>query len=295
LSRQEARTKWILGFSAAVAARHQGRRVSIPSVRLGRLNELISDAFGPDERLAVVANYIEHCKDIGSPTVSLSARWARPSVVVSPLHATPGHARVIGALGRLRAVCGSPEEGILLQKRAFRILERNKRPTDTSFPLCEWLRLAGATDNVEELHEAERAMDSLGGGRRRFTFPDEVQPFVDLAHGVAHAHLRQAEIALRKLNAVLRSRTAPIWLRSSAARWWRILSGSMPTEVSALGDEYPLLAELDDAVSAKDSGRTRNALSALSKWPFGPFPHLIAAAARLRRAPGPYVSRFYPY
>jgi hypothetical protein len=132
---------WRARVAEFIAGRHAGRGRALP---LGRLDSLPKSL-----QLELVAHGVQAaCDACSTDTEELLVR-ARELVETQPGHA--GTLKVLGALGRFHAAWHELDQAISYLARAtdgwFELLSADQ----ASRPLCEWLRVLGASGRAEEL------------------------------------------------------------------------------------------------------------------------------------------------
>ncbi len=279
-----------LRIARAVAARHAYKRSKFPA-----LPDAWLAARPLSLRLRIVAHAVQECADnANAPEARVRALGERH---LAPLtEAATEHLHVLGALARLDAVTGAPDQALERQRQIAHAFVEACLPQETSFSLCEWYRLAGALGReLDEADDFRRRVESLGG------FDDFGGRFVAVKRALALA-LRGAPEAAQAIDALLarpervpkamlidtlrRHRARVALAAGDEAAWVR--------QVAAI--RAPLqrrLAALDRAVHEGDGADALNALVRTRPTPQGAA-HLARAARQ--RPDGPaWFARLYPY
>lgn len=297
--------RWKLEFARAVALRHEKNAgaMQVPPREwlLGLAQPL---------RLWVVAHVVQQSADSGVPSGEEAVDLASQHLVRG-LDAFEGHLRLLGALGRLEAACGKPEEALELQQECARGWLERRLYRDSSYALCEWFRLAGALRLGESFEAAQQCLDqvvSLIGSESYWT---------RWARGRGLVLLGRNEEALPLLLPLARDRRLEDHVPASAARWAAEAAGAGPlaTEMRERvqaapephRDVYLKLMDLDHALREGDDDRAAGLLAELQTIEVQTDDHprpgtrrlierLVATRdRRLFPDPAAYVQRFYPY
>lgn len=268
------------------------------------------------ERTALLAHRAQQAADGEAPraeVLQLAAELER-HLVRGP-DAFPAHLGLLGALARIWAVTGRPEDALRAQEDAAQgWLDRNE-PAGVSQPLSEMLRLAGALGDAAAFARAceTRRRAKVSGA---FTAPGS-ESYVTCAHARALASLEPSDEAVPLLRSAIETTRVPHLVSEScrtlvgclvelgrhgeADEVERVLAArtNLPGEA---GDEARcslLLVQLDRAVRGTDDATTAHALARFRAAQPGPVGHLESAAAHLGLDLGidraAYVARFFPY
>jgi hypothetical protein len=281
----DADERWRLQCVRAIAARHDNRFVplELPAERLALLPAPL--------RLRLVAHFVQHASDTGSPSFA-DARPLAERYLVDGDEAHEAHLQLLGALGRLEALRGDAASALRRQESAALGFAARFALSDISYPLAEWFRLAGALGDGAAFERAEafrHRIDRLGG------LGLDGSAFVDLARLRALVALgRVDEAAIAELRALACDRCSPSHVAASATRWLArcVPFASVTWETGDLAQHFRTLAELDRAL---DEGAPTGAIVArLEAW--------MPAAVRALRSSAPdpgcaaaYLARFFPY
>jgi hypothetical protein len=300
--RLSADSLYDLRFARAIAGRHDDNEGAL---------ELPTESWLArwplPTRIAVVAHVVQQCADTGTPAAEEVERLAA-RYVVDPLNAHPAQLRLAGALARLAAVRGRPEEALGTQRLLARAFFANLEFDEISFQLSEWYRLAGVLGDSVAFNEAEalrRDVLAVGG------FGLDGNVYVELARCRAMILLPEhgkPAAMLSELSA------APVdHVRWSAIRWMARLTGRYDDDgvqslratatapASSPSDErrrreastFVALVEIDRAIACGGSTEAERRVDELANFEPGLIGHLLEAAPARQRAE--YVARFYPY
>ncbi|BCS35944.1 hypothetical protein TBR22_A51790 [Luteitalea sp. TBR-22] len=281
-----ADARYRLEFAEAVAARHvdNGGRADLPPP--GWL-----DGQPRPIRVQVVAHLVQQCADAGTPVVAAIEPIAA-SLLDHPIaESSPAELRLRGAVARLLAVTGRPDEARRLQEQVALAFAAIYADQDVAYPLAEWARLAGVLGDVEALARAERAHDrARSSGGYRGLGPR----YVDLAlvKGALLVDPTDAQ-ARRRALALGTDPTLPDTLRWSALRWaggGRAALERATAEGDPVAGRQLVLARLDEAVRAGDPAAVESAMRVLARYDPGPVGHLRRAGASSSD-----IARLYPY
>jgi len=213
-----------------------------------------------------------------------------------------------GALARLWAVTGRAEQALAAQATLAPALAALLEYAETSFPLSEWFRLAGALGRTEafagaaEFHARVVELGGLGA---------EGTAYVDLARARARVALGIADGSdpARVLVDLAARGDVPGHVRWSAARWALAAgAGSAAARIereireTAAGGgrdalaarKFVALVDLDRAVQADRAQDAHAAVATLQSLEPGLLRHL-AGWAPAGEAVARHVARFYPY
>lgn len=295
-----------LAFVAAVSARHQdnsGRIELPPADWLARLPRPM--------RLHVVAHVVQHSADTGTPAPEQALALGRAALTSDPREAFAPELRVHGAMGRLLASTGHPEQALPLQEELALVHFDGLGYDEVSRPLCEWLRLAAALgdrpsfDRALALREKLKAVGAASPGDDAFLALAEARGAILLA-------TPEAPHARRVLARLARSHAIPDHVRRSAARW-RLLAArqtdaraseldqaradfeeACPAQAATLdGHVFRALACLDEALEGGDAAAAQAAVDDLRAHSPGLVANLTTALPP--EAQPAHVARFYPY
>jgi hypothetical protein len=300
--------RFLLAFTAAIAARHQDNAATLHGSR-AHMPEPSTDWFRRQPmsvRVGIAAHLAQHAADTGTPDAAAAERWAAPFLPAHLNDAYPSQLRLAGAMARLRAVTGRPREALQVQEQLAAALFQNFEHQATSFQVSEWYRLAGACGDADALERARRfdvSVELLGG------YAGEGRYYVRLARAKGMLLLgRSVDYeALGQLQRLCEGR-APDHVRHSARRWLvraleaadrevgrhhrEALAAAAREGMSADARKQLALVRLDDALRARDGGVAEAALASLREEDPGPVGLLETAADGTRAE---YVARYYPY
>jgi hypothetical protein len=240
--------RWKAAFVRDVARRHQGEAalLSWPA------DELFG-VFPRETRLSVIAHVVQSVAD-GDPSLALETA-ERASGLVSAACPSPADAILLGAIGRAEAAAGDFARASVSLAGALRVWGALGLRTESSYALCERLRILGI------LGEEASILELVEGPVRAFLEPPS-QPghaFVLLAVGRALAQIGRPTEAIEHLGSEVPWAHAPGHVQAARLRWLSFaqraagLSGQAASTLEALehlGDVDQLhLARLDDALS----------------------------------------------
>jgi len=287
-----------LEFARNVALRHD--------LNLGTL-ELPSDDFLSQmpfpHRAKYCAHVVQQAADSGTPNWQAAEVFALKMLDGNRgLDASPGHLRLLGALGRLYAFRGRFEEAIALQNEAALEWMVQGEYQEVSYPVSELYRLSGATENRDLFEQTEDLARRAG----------LAGPYTELGQASALAALGgivKVEAFLRKFAldsgqiGFLRWKALRVLLQFSALPLSDLegpnLALSQATHgtgnVAKSARVVAALLGLDRALKAGSAAESAAALDAFVDM--APFPagHLIAAAKGFGVDPAGFVARYYPY
>jgi tetratricopeptide (TPR) repeat protein len=242
--------RWKAAFARDVARRHLGE-----AALLLWPEEDILGAFSRETRLLIVAHVVQSVAD-GDPLLALETaeRASRLISVISPL---PADATLLGAIGRAEAAACAFERAAASLDTALQIWESLRLRTESSYALCERLRVLGI------LGQEEAVLDLIETSVRTFLQEEQTskvaRSFVLLAAGRALAQLGRHAEAIERLEPEDAWSQAPDHVQASRLRWLSFaqratgLSGQAASTLRALGclgDTDQLhLAHLDDALA----------------------------------------------
>jgi hypothetical protein len=286
-----------LRFVADVAARHENNERPVPVPAAEWLAALPAPI-----RLRMVANVVQQAADAGTEMPD-AFRELGQAHRVEGQEAFGEHLMVAGALGRLLAVMGRPDEALGLQRGAARGFLDRRLYGEVARPLAEWYRLAGVLGEATAFEEAEKMRLEV---ETRAGFARADRPYVTLGRARAEVLLGRAggEELLGQL--VDRSDDTPWHVHFSALRWLAHVAGKRRDEgrrrevLSRLQREGPVdervrgrflaLAQLDAAVLAGDTEGAARAAASLRDLQPGILAHLDRWASDLRD-----IALHYPY
>ena len=292
-----------LGFAAAVAARHERNA--------GGCDVPTSDWLAARPlpiRLAVVTHLVQHAADVGEPAGTSIERVAQEFRAGRLPDAFLPQLKLEGALARLWAVTGRTTEALAAQATLAPAFAALFEYAETSFPLSEWFRLAGALGRPEAFAEAaalHARVVELGG------LGAESAAYVDLSRARAMVMLGLAEGSdpIRPLVALAERGDVPSHVRWSAARWAlgagaRSAAARIEHELrqtaagggrdAVTAQKFVALVDLDRTVRTGRLQDARGALAGLQSLEPGLIRHLARWSPAGDALAG-HVARFYPY
>lgn len=281
----DADLRYQLLFARAVAARHESNRgaLPLPDAAWLRLQPRV-------RRLQVLAHLIQQCADTGTPDAVRTQDVARPWLTLDTHEATIPEMVLLGAHARLWAVTGQAGRALATQRDLTLAYLRIYAEEHASFPLAEWIRLAGALGDTAALREAHDVHDRLvvSGGHGAHG-----RPYVELA--LARARLTRDEgdrEAQREMVRLASDDTLPSHVRWSAHRW--VPEGRDLLESAAERDVHAAralaLVRLDRCLTAGDTEGADLCADALQQLDPGCVGHLRSSGASPAE-----VARLYPY
>ncbi len=286
--------RWYLKYVRAVAARHGNNTGTMPTFTLKHVARRPAD-----DNLSVVANYVQHSTDTAKPLARVMLRIATRWIPSQGHRQHAGHARVMGAIGRLYSVVGRLELDLQWQKKAAALLFNCRAHDQASHQFAEWYRVAGIMRSGREIAGADAMLRKAS-----MVYTGDSATYIALGRSqalVASGRPREACPELRRLVA---DDSIPRNPRSSAGRWLiRALDelGSV-AEAQALLErgvpaepKHQALVRLDRALKSSHLAGARRAIKALREADPGPMRHLLAAAPSgpLQRAR--FVQAHFPY
>lgn len=300
---------YCLEFARAVAQRHESNTGELTLPEEAWLQTLPSTI-----RLAVVRHVVQQAADSGSPDVA-SAEQIGFTHLVRGAEAFDDHLKLLGALGRLYAVTGRVPEALGFQREAAKAWIDRMNYGETSFPLCEWIRLAGVSGLSDEFGGARASLeeaDLLGN------IHADRNPYLRLAIGRAAAMLGDLDTAWKQLDGLPGDVGVPVHVRAGAARWQALIADENSADwpgvtfsfldeleamkragdpsVSATAGKAIALVNLDRAVRRSDEDAAHKAIAGLRELEPYPVSHLLQVApATPVLARAGYVRRHYPY
>ena len=290
------RERWKLRFVRAVAARRSNNRGELPPLRRRDLAE-----FEPLHRLSIVAHYIRHGADTGSPTFEEARTYA--SWVLKSGELLPPHARILGSLGRYCAIRGRVQVAITLQWKAADLLRTTQEAwVESSHQYSELYRLAGVTSDRKLFDRIDRALRARNEDRWKFDHDGSVH--VRLARAQALVMLGHPGDAVEVLLALSKCNIVPSNPESSAVRWSvRALdelgrtryADSLLACVSFSDPRHPVLVRLDRAIRRKEWSTAERCVTALRRIDPGPVRHILEVAPKRLPSRMAFVQRHYPY
>jgi hypothetical protein len=289
---------WILEFVRGVAARHQHNAGEIPIP-----NEDMRAQWPRALWLEILAHLLQQAADSGDPSPKTVKPLAERELPSDLRRALAAELHVAGALGRVEAVTGCPEQALARQAAVAQVHWDTFAWNDMSRPLSEWLRLSGTCDAAQELARAEtmfeeaKALGALDGQGLAYVELSWARASVMLA--IDRSDRPQKVLERLASNAVIDS------VRWSAVRWlarWYATTGRraeaqqqldrLEQEGGEAGRTPFLLAQLDVAMMGGHKPATE-LLDELRRLEPGVVGHLLQAATRGSEVE--YVARFYPY
>ena len=297
LSQEDA---FLVKVSRAVALRHSENALGdmpVPS-------EQELGAFPAPVRCVLVRQLVQHSADTGVPTFEEAEALAMRTLVRGP-EAFREHLMLLGAWGRLLAVCGRPEEALAAELEAVEGLLQRFAWSEVSRPLAMGLRLAGALADTARYERLERLLRSLESGA---LLSAQDLRFVYLANGAACISMGRLDApACERLESLATDPLAPSHVQFSALRWaiQHARRRGEPEKAAQLqqrlerhvqADQAPLDARLFyQLVKLDRDPDDLDAILTLKQLDPGPVGHLVRAAKRLCEPAGLWVRRFYPY
>jgi len=295
-----------LDFARAVALRHAGNEggFRLPSPRwLARLPQ--------PRRLEAIAHAVQQAAD-AAPTAADAdaAETLARAHLVRGLDAFEGHLAILGALARLLAVTGRPDDALCLAAEAVRGFVERRLAASASHALCLQVRLAGDLHSSQAFATAEEAIESvalagapevasgpylaLARGRAlvalgRFA---EALPFLEpLGAPLTDEHLRCSadRFRIRALRALARESEAAVVLAALRART-DLPGTSGEKAVRALA-----LVDLDAALADGDGAAAASSLVGIREIEPAVVGHLERAAPARQEDAATHVARFFPY
>lgn len=297
---------YLLQFVEAVAARHEENRGELdvpPRAWLERLPRPV--------RSRVIAHVVQHAADTGSPQPEQALALARQAVPNPPHESFAPELAVHGAIGRLLAATGRPEEALSLQAELARAQFAGFSYDEVSRPLCEWLRLAAALgdrqafDAALEFRQRLETVGAMGPG-------DDAFLALATSRGEVILDPRTSPRALHRLARLANSPAIPDHVRRSAARWrlrtTRLADASAQEQADARADldaacppdsaapevrVFRELARLDEALALGDAATAQATLAELQAISPALIANLTAHVPEDARPA--HVALFYPY
>lgn len=300
----DATEKSELSFATMVAARHEGRSVREDLPEPAWLAGLPAPV-----RLDVVAHLVQQSADAGHPDAEDALRLARAHLVRGKEAFLP-HLRLLGAMGRLLASIGRLDDAIEAQREAARGWWDRMALEEISYPLSEWLRLAGARgarasfDEADELLQRVTSLEAEAGLGSPYVLLSRCRALVQLGSGA------DAEADLRTLfgDASLPAHVtaaAGRWLaRSLEARGEKAAARKTRDELQSLAEAHSDarawqraldLATLDLACDRGELERSRTAIDRMRAREPGLMRNLSRGAPDDEASLAQWISRAYPY
>lgn len=277
--------RYELLFARAVASRHESNEGNLPLPDPAWLQ-----ARPRILRAQLISHLVQQCADTGQPPASDVEALACREVEAEPSEAFVPQLRLHGALCRLWALTGRAERALEDNERLTHAALAIFAPAEASFPLSEWLRLAGATGDADAF---DRACDIRQDVLTHGGFGEHGAPYVDLAWARGRLLLAPDDAAARAVAIRLcEDASLPAHLRWSAHRWAGTPQRqrlAVEAQGSTLARRYHVLARLDEAVASGDDGAGR-LVDDLAQLDPGPVGHL-----RRHGATPADVARLYPY
>lgn len=281
-----AEPRYQLQFARAVAARHESNEGELPlpdPVWLQAQPRVL--------RVQLVSHLVQQCADTGRPDITAVESLAAPELEPDLAEAFVPQLRLHGACCRLQALTGRAREALRDQERLAQALAAIHATQDLSFPLSEWMRLAGALGDAAALERAcefRQEMLTHGG------FGEHGTPYVDLAWARSRLQLDPADAeAWGTAVRLCDDAAVPAHVRWSAHRWAgapytaRLLR---ETDARGLDRRYAVLVRLDASVAEGAQGAAAALVSELETLDPGPVSHL-----RRHGADAADIARLYPY
>lgn len=175
-----------LSFAREVAKRHDGHDVPAHLLNEEQLGELLDALMAPD-RLTVLANRIQLATDSGGISEDIVATYAA-RVPEDDRDCYPGHAKMIGALGRYKASRGELSQAVTVGERAVGIWQRLREPTEASHPISAMYLAVDAMRGEDAKEELKRTDARWAELEPHFGAVGAPTTYVDAAW--ARAHLR---------------------------------------------------------------------------------------------------------
>lgn len=278
--------RYQLQFARAVAARHESNDGDLPLPDADWL------AAQPRVlRLQVLSHLVQQSADTGTPDAAVVEDLATPELEPDLRQAFVPQLRLHGALCRLWSLTGRAPDALRDQERLACTLAASYATADVSFPLSEWLRLAGALGDAAALARARDFRQQLltHGG-----FGEHGSPYVQLAWARGQLQLDPGDPDAWAAAAQLADDpSVPAHVRWAAHRW----AGQPYThalrraaEDNLLARRYDVLVQLDAAVRAGDDEDAQRLVIELARLDPGPVGHLRRAGADPAT-----VANLYPY
>lgn len=156
-----------LQFAAAVAARHESNEGDFPWP-----DEAVLNGLPRERRVNVFAHIVQQSADHAEPSPQKAEAGARAYIGVKGDRCM-AQFRLVGALGRLLAVVGRPQEALPLQREAAEEIAAMGAEglREVSFPLSAWFRLSGtlrdraAFEDADALYRRVSDRGDLGAGK----------------------------------------------------------------------------------------------------------------------------------
>jgi hypothetical protein len=278
--------RYQLVFARAVAARHERNEGELPLPPPEWL-----DRQPRPLRLQVLAHLVQQAADTGSPDAGAVEALAGSERVEPLSQAFLPQLKLHGALCRLWAVTGRAALALRDQERLAHACANIYADHEVSFPLVEWLRLAGALRDAAAFDRAQafrHEMLTRGG------FGAHGGPYIELAAARGRLLLAgQDQEARLAASRVADDVSVPTHVRWSAHRWAGQLRARSLEEAARSQPEahrYHVLAQLDRALHDGDHTAATALVAALAELDPGPTGHL-----RRTGADAAVIARLYPY
>lgn len=282
----EADARYQLQFARAVAARHESNDGEVPLPDPAWLS-----AQPRVLRVQLLSHLVQQAADSGRPEPDAVEALASGEMAAAPTEAFVPQLRLHGALCRLWALTGRAERALADTERLARTAAGIFAPAEASFPLSEWLRLAGARGDAASFAracEVREQMLALGG------FGEHGAPYVDLAWVRGRLRLWPGDGPALALAARLcDDPSVPAHVRWSAHRW---AGGPYLARLredagrSSMARRYDVLATLDAALASGDADAAVQLADVLAELDPGPVGHL-----RRHGAGAADLACLYPY
>ncbi len=180
----DANDRWRLELARGIADRHAGGRTAISAPSDSQLRR-----FPRSLRVSLVAQLVQHCHDVGTPSPKEMEPYLADTSIFVPLEdAFAQHLAAWGTRARLLASTGKPAEALRLQENLAMAWVERLEYAQTTFPLSEWFRLGGALATLphgctraEATAAVDRAERLYGELAARVGFDPQSAGYVDLA------------------------------------------------------------------------------------------------------------------
>jgi len=297
-ARLDDRQRFEVGFAKAVAMRHKCNTGDMPLP-----DEALLKAYPLPVRLKVMAHLVQHCADTGSPQFEQVEPMVGP-MLVRGKEAFVEHLRLVGAWGRLLAVCGSPQKALDCECEAVQGFLDLMEVSEVSRSLSFAFRLSGALEDKKTFLRLKTLKDEL----LAFGAVDEVsQSFIEVAEKGALVRLNMANLEdLQTLGNLADKTYLPEEVRYGVIRALTLYFRN----TRALDKANSLVSLLEKSaqehggdfatitlalVQLDENPDDEEALSTLERLDPGPVSHLVRTATKLGEKVGKYVRTFYPY
>jgi len=295
-----------LDIVIAVFQRHVADRGSLPILKAEWLEK-----YSAPDRIRIVTQFTQQWADAGVNDAKAARSLASRHLPTEQRDRYESHVKLQGALGRLLAVTGEPEEALRLEREAAIWWLARRLFAEVSKPLCVWYRLAGALARPDEYGAAEEVY-------QHELVRHHTNAFLEVERAAARIRLRSANHMDLRLLAQLAFKpiTEPErrpWIRWWSLRWYvRLLAatgaataadGMLAAQIAKNARQRdwnrniaPFLgaAELERAIRIGDATACERALSILRKAEPGVIGNLERACPPGASFPQ-HVADFYPY